>query len=310
MSKDEFIRIDRIVPEIPAAGQKIKLVIDTDTANEIDDLYAIALALAFPERFDIKGICCAHYNNGSPGAGPGSIKASMELAGELMRIAGMAGRFPILAGAEPMAYFGFASDSEGVEFIIEQARQCTETEPLWIVVLGAATTTASAVLNAVRDGLLSRVRVVFHARSDFTWPERSVQFNVKGDIHAARTLLATPIPLVWFDTGTHLRIPYALSESTLAKINPLGEYLHRYRDKQTWFAANSKGFFDMGDIAALLKPDLCSAEIVKAPAMDEYMFFNSHNGLGKMLRIYDIDNDGVWNLLFSGLRSMTFAGSE
>ena len=304
MNADNNIRIDRIVPSIPEPGRKIKLIIDTDTANEIDDLYAIALALASPERFDLKGICCAHFNNASPGAGPGSVGASMKLAGELLKTAGMAGRYPILAGSEPLAYYGFPSESDGAAFIMEQAELCTEADPLWIVVLGAASTTASAVLKAAGAGLLPRMRVVFHARSDYTWPERSVQFNVKGDIHAARALLAASVPLVWFDTGTHLRIPYALTASVLAKINPLGEYLHKFRDRQAWFAADSKGFFDMGDIVLLLKPDLCTTEVVKAPAMDEHMFFNFNNGMGKMLRIFDINNDGAWNLLFSQLKKM------
>jgi inosine-uridine nucleoside N-ribohydrolase len=170
------------------------------------------------------------------------------------------------------------------------------------VVLGASSTTASAILK--EPAILDRIHVVFHAWSDFTWPARSVQFNVKGDIHAARTLLSARTPLVWFDTGTHLRIPYSISASVLAKINGLGEYLHSYRSRNPYFMSDSKGFFDMGDIAYLIDPSLCSSEVIYAPAMDEYMFFNFQEGSGKMLRVFDIDNDGAWNLLFAQLRRM------
>lgn len=38
----------RPVPELPGVGEKIRVIIDTDAANEIDDLYALALALVMP----------------------------------------------------------------------------------------------------------------------------------------------------------------------------------------------------------------------------------------------------------------------
>ena len=63
----------------------------------------------------------------------------------------------------------------------------------------------------------------------------------------------------------------------------------------------NKGFYDMGDIVYLLDPGLCSQEIVKAPTMDEYMFFNQEYTNGKMVRVYDIDNNASWNLLFDGM---------
>jgi hypothetical protein len=62
-----------------------------------------------------------------------------------------------------------------------------------------------------------------------------------------------------------------------------------------------KGFFDLGDIAWMVKLDLCSVEIVEAPAMDQCMFFDHNTTNGKMLRIFDINNDGTWKLLFDRL---------
>ena len=47
-------------PWPPPAGS-LKVVIDTDVANEVDDQSAIALALGFPERLKIEGFVTAHY---------------------------------------------------------------------------------------------------------------------------------------------------------------------------------------------------------------------------------------------------------
>lgn len=52
----------RLVPQIPGPpGVRIRLVINTDAANEIDDLYAIAPALRSPDRFEIAGFVATHF---------------------------------------------------------------------------------------------------------------------------------------------------------------------------------------------------------------------------------------------------------
>ncbi|MEM1228052.1 MAG: hypothetical protein AAGJ40_20370 [Planctomycetota bacterium] len=66
----------RRVPVIPPKGQQIRVLIDSDAHNEIDDVWAIALAALCPERFQIEGIVAANYDNKRPGSGPASIETS------------------------------------------------------------------------------------------------------------------------------------------------------------------------------------------------------------------------------------------
>ncbi|HEX3358762.1 MAG TPA: hypothetical protein VHS31_17430, partial [Tepidisphaeraceae bacterium] len=40
----------RAVPVIPPPEKKLRVIIDTDTGNEIDDIWAIALAIRSPQR--------------------------------------------------------------------------------------------------------------------------------------------------------------------------------------------------------------------------------------------------------------------
>jgi inosine-uridine nucleoside N-ribohydrolase len=302
MNEKGFIHIDRLLPEVPPADKRIKLIIDSDVGNEIDDFYAIALVLASPDRFDLKGICGANYNNSSPGAGPESIGKSVELTHDLLKAADMAGKYPVLPGSHPIQYYGYPIESEGARFIVEEAKKASPEDPVWIVILGASSTTASALL--MDPSIVDNVRVVYHTRSEYTWPQRSVQFNVKGDIHAARSILAGRAPLIWFDTGTHITIPYNLTKKYLAPINALGEFLHKYRDRDPYFSSDEKGFFDMGDIVFLIDPSTCKHEVTYAPRMDEYMFFDFSRANGKMLRVFDVDNNRSWHMLFERIGKM------
>jgi hypothetical protein len=227
---------------------------------------------------------------------------SVKLAHDLLKVAGMEGKFPVLQGSQPLQYHGYPVESEGAEFIIEEAKKASPDDPLWIVILGASSTTASALLSD--PSIAENLRLVYHTRSEYTWPERSVQFNVFGDIHAARSILASRVPLVWFDTGTHIKCPFPMTERYLAPISSLGKFLHGYRENDPWYKSPEKGFYDMGDIAFLIEPGICKYEISPAPRMDFNMRFDFSKANGKMLRVFDIDNDSVWNMLFSSLKKM------
>jgi inosine-uridine nucleoside N-ribohydrolase len=296
-----MIQVDRIVPEVPPKGKQLRLIIDTDFANEIDDLYAVSFAMVYPERFKLEGIIAANFNNRMKGAGPESVNTSYRLITQFLASGGLEGRYTIKKGSNPMPYYGYPSESEGVDYIIERAKAGSAEDPLWVVGLGASTDLASALLK--EPGICDKVRFVFHARNDANWPVRTRQFNVKGDIHAARTLLKTWVPLVWFDTGTHLACPMALTEKYLASTGGLGKFIHEFRFKQDDWQLNTKGFFDMGDFVYLYEPDACNAEVIKAPTMDEHMFFDHEFTNGKMVRVYDIDNNRAWNLLFEGFKN-------
>ena len=290
---------NRLVPEIPGKGKRIKIIIDSDTANEIDDLYAIVMALSNSERYDIVGFVATHF---AQRAGAESITDSFDLLLELLDKAGKVGIYPVKKGSNPMQYPGTPSNSEGVDFIVETARLCSPENPLWVVGIGAATNLASALIKA--PDITANVRYVFHARSEETWPERSQQFNVYGDVIAAKTLLESEVPLVWFDTGTHICASYETTKKRLAPINDLGKYLHDYRDRNAYFSLPDKGFFDMGDFAFLNDPATCSYEIVDAPEMNRFMYFEHTHKHGKMLRVYDVDAEKTWEMFYEGVRRL------
>ncbi|MCL2058120.1 MAG: nucleoside hydrolase [Oscillospiraceae bacterium] len=290
---------NRIIAEVPPITKKLKIIIDSDAANEIDDLYAITLALCYPERFDIIGFVATHF---AQWAGPESIKASYDVILELLNKAGLAGKYPVKMGSSPMQYPNVPNDSEGVDFIIESARSCSSEDPLWVVGIGAATNLACALLKA--PDIAAKARYVFHARSEHTWPDRSVQFNVYGDIIAAKTLLESDIPLIWFDTGTYICAPYEDTRKYLAPTGEVGKFLHEYRDRNPYFALPDKGFFDMGDFAFLLNPGICESEICEAPELTRYMEFKHTGRYGRMQRVYEIAPLKVWELLYEGITKL------
>ncbi len=286
---------ERVVPTLPPVGEKIPVIIDTDAACEIDDLYAIALALVSQERFDIKGFVGAHFGDAG---GPDGIDKSVQAIHTIMEKAGMESRFPVKKGSPPFRYSQQYEESEGVDFIIEQAQRHSPENPLWVVLLGPSTDIVCAYMK--EPSIQDRVIAFWHGRTQ--WPLKCWNFNAYNDLKAVRLLFKSPLPLVLFDTGTYLRCPMDESKEHIYPHGPLGKYLHNFRHKSQWYQSPRKGFFDLGDIAALLDPSLTEWEVVDVPEVEWDMDYVHNHKHGKMLRIYHVDRDRTFQRFYQQLK--------
>jgi inosine-uridine nucleoside N-ribohydrolase len=267
------------------------MIIDTDTANEVDDQWAVALALGFPERFTIEGFVAAHYGQSG---GPKGIAKSRQSLETTLAAAGMPGKFTIKDGSDPFVYRQRVPESEGVNFIIATARTATPENPVWLVLLGPATDGAAALLKD--PAIADRLVIFWHGRS--AWPERCANFNALNDPLAAQILFEWPSRFVLFDTGTDLTMPMDECERRVSGVGPLGAFLHDIRKRSAYASRADKGIFDLGDIAALIDPaGTCQWEEVQAPSVTfdyRYDFKRTH---GTLLRIKSVNRDASFSLL-------------
>jgi len=288
---------NRTVPRIPPRGERLRVLIDSDAKNEIDDQWAITLAILSPERFAIEGFVGANFDNER--GGPDGVEKSVREIETILEKTGMAGKWPVRRGSHPMQYRFQPSESEGVDFIIDRAMAGSPDDPLWVIGLGAATDMASAFLKAPE--ILDRVVVFWHFRTK--WPEKCWNFNVFGDVRAARLLFHSPLSFVLFDTGTHLTCPMEESEQMVRPYGEIGEYLHEYRRTSKGWMSPEKGFFDLGDIAALVDPELASWEEAECPEVDRDLSYRFKGTLGSILRCGDVDRDRTFALLYDKLEA-------
>jgi len=283
-----------LAPWPPPPGT-LRLIIDTDAGNEMDDQYALALALGSPQRFHIEGIVAAHF--GESGGAQGIEKSYQEIQ-RVLEKAGTAGTIPVKRGADPLMYRDQAIHSEGVDFIIQQARSATPESPVWLVLLGPATDAAAALLKD--PSIADRLVIFWHGRTQ--WPIRCWNFNAYNDILAARLLFELQCRLVLFDTGEHLLIDPDEGARRFGSLGPLGAYLNEIRHRQAWLMSPSKGIFDLGDIAALADPTIVPWEKVDAPAVTKDLQYDFTKNNGPIMRIYYIDPARTFDLLEQALK--------
>lgn len=254
------------------SNKPLQVILDCDTANEIDDQFAIAYALGLPDGvLDVRGIISVHNTTVH---GPDSRDIYQE---EAERVVGLCGKkVPCIPGAlHPMEDRRTPVPSEGLAFIVEEARK----GPLTLISTGPATDVASFLLAAPE--LRERVRVVWlggFGDEDIygRWEYRMEELNGRADIAAWRTLLEEPAELLQVPTWpAPAKIvveanPYAQKLCSLGR--PVADYLAdilvRWVEKNEDDPRGRKILWDISCVAAVADAKSVIVEPLTAPTLD------------------------------------------
>ena len=208
-----------------------------------------------PERFHIEGFVGANFDNSR--GGPGSVAASVREIQTVLDKAGMADRWPVYHGSDPMRYQYEPSDSEGVDFIIEKALASTPDDPLWVIGLGSATDIASAVLKEPR--IIERVNV-----SGICGPVglKNVTISTCLAMYGLPDCCFMPRCLLYCSTPVHTcGARWRNLPAVSHRMGPWALISTNTDSESPYFMDPRKGFFDLGDIAALVNPDIACWDI-------------------------------------------------
>lgn len=252
----------------PPSG-KVRMVIDTDTYNEIDDQFAVVHALLSPERLSVEGIYAApFFNHRSTDPGNGMELSYDEILRLLDRL-DMPSEGLVHRGSS-----GFLADydhpfaSDAVNDLIERAM--SSGEPLFVVAIGALTNIASAIL--IEPKIIEKIILVWLGGNALHWPHTN-EFNLLGDVLASRLIFNCGVPLVLIPCAgvtTHLRTTVSEIERFVEGQGAIGDYL-----AQTFKAYNddhfgwSKEIWDVVAIAYLINADWIPSFITSSPMVTE-----------------------------------------
>ena len=161
--------IDNLPKQI--SGRRIRMVLDTDTANEIDDQFAIAYAVMSPDRLDLRACYAVPFCNANcsdPGVG---MQQSFDEIRHVLELTQAPDSIDVFHGAkEYLSDPQTPARSEAVEDLILQAQQSSSDDPLFVVAIGALTNVASAILTASDTDIVDRIVVVWIVGQPYHWP--------------------------------------------------------------------------------------------------------------------------------------------
>jgi inosine-uridine nucleoside N-ribohydrolase len=260
------VRLERLNPP----KEKVRMVLDTDTYNEIDDQFAVTYALLSPEKLDVEALYAAPFHNPrSSGPADGMEKSYQEILRLLDRLSiapdGLVhkGSTAFLENDEE------PQTSDAADDLIRRAHRSGDG-PLYVVSIGAITNIASAILKD--PGIIEKIVVVWLGGQPSRWPIAS-EFNLSQDIHAARVMLNSGVPLVLtpcLGVASHLLTTLVELEKHIKGKGAIGDYLFEtFRAYHDDHYAYAKEIWDLAPVAWLLNAHWVPSRVVTSPVLTE-----------------------------------------
>lgn len=279
----------------------LRVLLDTDTFNEVDDQFALAHLLLSPDRISLEAVTAAPFlNNRSTSAGHGMELSYEEIHRVLERIAPEVVP-PVFRGSTQfMGKSGKPVPSDAVDAIIELGR--AGTEPLYVAAIGAPTNVASALLLA--PDLVERIIVIWLGAHGHDWPKQN-EFNYFQDIPSSEILFTSGVPLIQIPchpVASHLLTTPAELERYLRGYGAAPEFLlERVLDYGKGKFAWSKVIWDVAASAWLVNPDWLASKVVRTSVPGDPFPV----GDGPVFRqVYSVNRDAIFADLFQKLQSL------
>jgi purine nucleosidase len=249
---------------------RIRMVLDTDTYNEIDDQFALVYALFSKERLDVEAIYAApFYNDRSSGPAEGMEKSYEEIIRLLDRMSLSPEEF-VYRGSKSYLPGAFEPcPSEAAEDLVKRAMSGGQ-EPLYVAAIGAITNVASAVLMEPR--IIEKIVIVWLGGHASYW-HHTREFNLHQDVHAARLLLDCGVPFVQIPCmpiASHLLTTVPDLEHYYPNMKEVGKYLvdsfkGYTKDHYAW----AKEIWDISAIAYLINPEWVPSDLIHSPILTD-----------------------------------------
>jgi len=297
---DETFRINQLQPP---AEKKVRMVLDTDTYNEVDDQFALAYACLSNDKVQLEAVYAAPFkNNRSESPADGMEKSYQEIK-KLLNMMGRSADGFVFRGSD--RYLEDESKpvvSEAAQDLVRKAMAGSPEDPLYVVPVGCITNVASAILT--EPEIIDRIVVVWLGGNDLNWPHQR-EFNLMQDVKAARVVLNSGVPMVIMPCRpvvSHFHTTLPELEYYLKGKNELSDYLYNIvaeysRGQDAW----SKVIWDVTAVAWLVNPAWIQTNLVHSPLLTDQVTYSVDQSRHFMRMATSVNRDAIFRDLFKKL---------
>ena len=288
----------------PPTG-RVRMVLDTDTYNEIDDQFAVVHALLSREQLDVEALYAAPFhNNRSSGPAEGMEKSYDEILRLLDFLDVTTDGFVYRGSTAFLSDAETAVPSEAATDMVTRAMEMEADEPLYVVAIGAITNVASAIL--IEPKIIERIVVVWLGGNPLYWPHTR-EFNLQQDVLSAQIVLDCGVPFVHLPARgvvSHLLTTVAEMERYVQGQGKIGDYLVKiFKDYHSEHYAWSKVIWDISATAYLIDSTWVPTDIVHSPILTEAVTWSFDNSRHLMRVATGVNRDAIFRDLFQKLNT-------
>jgi len=304
-------KVKALFPQLDIAWQqkrldppngKIRMVLDTDTYNEVDDQFALAYALKSPEKLKLEAVYAAPFHNSRSSGPKDGMEKSYDEILRLLRILKVQTDGFVLKGSdrylpdlEHPVVSGAARD------IVKKANE-SDGEPLYVVAIGAITDVASALL--LDPSIIEKIVVVWLGGHPLYW-EHTREFNLKQDIPAAQVVFDSGVPLVLIPcmgVASHLLTSVPELEACLGGKNAFCDCLiELFKAYSPDHFAWAKEIWDIAAVGWLVNPGWIPSDLVHSPILTDQCTWSFDNSRHFIRCAKSLSRNAIFKDLFTKL---------
>lgn len=296
---DDVFRLNQL--KSPAG--KVRMVLDTDTYNEVDDQFALVYAYLSKEAVQLEAVYAAPFkNNRSESPGDGMEKSYQEIL-RLLKLLGKPHEGFAFRGSD--RYLEKTEEpirSEAALDLVKRAMASPPGDPLYVVAVGCITNVASALL--IEPGIIKNIVVVWLGGHGLHWPNQR-EFNLMQNVLAAQVLLNSGVPLVIMPCQpvvSHLHTTIPELGYYLKGKNELSDYLYNIvveysGGRDAW----SKVIWDVSAVAWLVNPSWVPTHLVHSPVLTEQVTYSTDPSRHFIRMAASVNRDAIFRDLFTKL---------
>jgi purine nucleosidase len=293
---DETFRINQLKPP----KGKVRMVLDTDTYNEVDDQFALAYAYLSKEKIQLEAIYAAPFHNArSEGPADGMEKSYQEILKLLKMLDKSPEDFAFRGSDRYLEDVAKPVRSPAAMDLIKKAMESSPEDPLYVVPVGCITNIASAILTEPK--IIKNIVIVWLGGNGLNWPHQR-EFNLMQDVLAARVILDSGVPLVIMPCRpvvSHFHTTIPELKHYLEGKNELSDYLYNIVvEYSKGRDAYSKVIWDVTAVAWLVNSSWIQTNLVHSPVLTDQVTFSVDHSRHFIRMAESLNRDAIYNDLF------------
>ena len=295
-----------LLKKMIASGQKHRIILDTDTYNEVDDQFCLAYCMLAKDKIDLLSVNAAPFLNSRSTSPADGMEQSYNEIFKIMKLVDPNASIPVYRGSTSfLPDKNTPVESDAADNIIRTVNE--SEEPVIIVAIGAITNVASALIKCPE--LAKKTAVVWlggHALH--YW--HNYEFNLRQDIPAAQVIFDSGIPLVQVPccgVCTEFRTSVSELKHNLSDKNALCDYLVNIVagecDKlEKDGHAPSRIIWDVTAAAVLICPENCNMVTIPRPIVTSDGLYATNTARPHYVYVRELNRDKIYGDLFSKLK--------
>lgn len=285
-----------IYENIKKYSNRMNVILDTDTYNEEDDLFALSYLLKSRDMFNIEAITTAPYSHKNSDL---TVKEGQDLSyNEILKLCNLLNfnsENKVFKGSLDYIQNGYDDENDAVNKIIEIA---LKNDMTYLLSIGAITNIALAIKKEPK--IINKIQIIWLGGNDLSYKD-NMEYNFRQDVEAVKIVFSSNVKLTVLpcrNVVSALKIDIRTLKNNLTK-NEINKYLierfcndgyHPYQEERV--------IWDISVIAYMINKKWFKTKEVSTPIINDDTSYKMTNAKNKITFVTKLNRNKIYSDLF------------